>query len=125
MTSLLLVEPCDPLGRTRRTTTHDTLLHVGRLSVKHVARLDTVLYHSDGSVEGPHEMRGDLSCVVHEHLPVLLSHSDQEPGTREERIVWSSAWSQEDALVGLERLKGVELTGRDCEAGPEREGDKG
>lgn len=41
--------------------------------------------HSDGSVEGSHEMRGHFSSVVHEHLSVLLSNGDQEPVEQIER----------------------------------------
>lgn len=47
-----------------------------------------MLDHSDGTVEGPHEMGRDLSCVVHEHLSVLLSHSDQEPKRCEKRSAY-------------------------------------
>jgi len=38
-----------------------------------------VLDHADGSIEGSHEMGGNFSSVVHEHLSVLLSDGDEEP----------------------------------------------
>lgn len=54
------------------------LLHVWRLAVKDVTRLDTVVDHTDCPIEGSHEMRGDLALVIHELLAILLTNGDEK-----------------------------------------------
>jgi hypothetical protein len=58
--------------------TYDTALELWWFPIKHITRLDTILYHPDGAIEETHEMARRLSRFVLEHLSVSLTHGDEK-----------------------------------------------
>lgn len=58
--------------------TYHTLLHLWRLPVKHIGWFYAILNYTYRSVEEAHEVTGRLSCVVREHLAVLLANGNEE-----------------------------------------------
>jgi hypothetical protein len=63
--------------------TYDTPLHIRRLPVKDVARLDAVVDHPDRTVKGPEQMRRHLARFVRHLLAILLANGDEESGAGE------------------------------------------
>ena len=58
--------------------TYHTRLQLRWSAVKRVRGFDTILHYSNGSVEEPHKLTCRFSCIVGQHLAVLLPYSDQE-----------------------------------------------
>ena len=85
--------------------TYDAGFQFGRFSIKYVGGFDTVLDDSDGTVKETHQMTtrkhqrlihtsptqtknapSSLSCIISQHLTVLLSNSDKELVYRHGRV---------------------------------------
>lgn len=67
-----------PQTRKWSRATHHSLLHLRRLSIKDIRRLDTIFHYPNRAVEEAHEMARRLAGVVLQHLAVLLAHGDEE-----------------------------------------------